>query len=461
MVQLHKNALGLVNSVVMGVAGTAPSFSISVTMAALIGATGVMAPATLLYCGLTMMGIAMAYMFLNKLEANAGAAYAWVTFVFNGTLGFLAGWTLMVSSSLFMISATLPAARATLLLVAPQYAEEGWILALLAIAWLVVVTSIVLRGIVLSGLFQLIMTTTEVIVVFAIVVTTFYRYGLNGVHSIGINHFLLTSFTWSSFISGALIALFLFWGWDVSINLSEETSHSKESPGLGVVFSMFVNVLVFVSFAIVALLVLNDEEIQSSSTNILLSVAEHLFPKPFSYLAVIALMFSTIGTIQTSTLQFTRTLYAKARSGTMPSYFADVHPRWKTPYWATYLILCLGVCFLLMTLFSDSVHHMMLDSVDAIGVQAAFYYGLAALACVWHFRGAWRHSFKVFLLAGLWPFLSTLILWGISFVALMQLNATATTFAIGGIVSGFVPLLMMQKREKSKEQLTSHPLGLL
>lgn len=461
MLHLHKNALGLINSIVMGIAGTAPSFSISATMAALIGVSGVMAPATLLYCGLTMMGIVMAYVFLNKLEANAGAAYAWVTMVFNGTLGFLAGWTLMVSSSLFMISATLPAARATLLLVAPQYAEEGWILALLAITWLVIVTSIVLRGIVLSGLLQLIMTTTEVIVIFVIVVTTFYRYGLSGVHLIGINHFLLTSFTWSSFISGALIALFLFWGWDVAVNLNEETTDKQKSPGLGAAFSMSVNVLVFVSFAIVALLVLDDREIEESSTNILLSVAEHLFPKPFSYLAVIALMFSTIGTIQTSTLQFTRTLYAKARSGTMPPCFAVVHPRWKTPYWATYLILCLGICFLLMILFFENVHDMMLDSVDAIGVQAAFYYGLAALACVWHFRGTWRHSFKMFLLAGLWPFLSTLILWGISFVALMQLNATATTFAIGGIVSGFVPLLMMQKREKSKEQLTSQPVGLL
>ena len=64
--QLHKDALGLGESVVMGVAGTAPAFSVSATTATLIAVVGVLSAASLLYCGLIMFGITLAFMHLNR-----------------------------------------------------------------------------------------------------------------------------------------------------------------------------------------------------------------------------------------------------------------------------------------------------------------------------------------------------------------------------------------------------------
>ena len=68
---LEHDALGLAQSTVMGVAGTAPSYSIAATTATLIGAVGVLAPASLLYCGLIMFGITFAYMHLNRTRSVA------------------------------------------------------------------------------------------------------------------------------------------------------------------------------------------------------------------------------------------------------------------------------------------------------------------------------------------------------------------------------------------------------
>jgi hypothetical protein len=54
--RLRADALGFAESVVMGVAGTGPAYSVAASTAALVGAVGVHAPASLLYCGLIMFG---------------------------------------------------------------------------------------------------------------------------------------------------------------------------------------------------------------------------------------------------------------------------------------------------------------------------------------------------------------------------------------------------------------------
>ena len=108
--RLAENSLGLAESVVMGVAGTAPAFSAAATTATLIAAVGVLSPASLLYCGLIMFGVTLAFRQLNRVDPNAGASYAWVDKAFGPVLGFLAGWSLLVATALFMVSGTVPAA---------------------------------------------------------------------------------------------------------------------------------------------------------------------------------------------------------------------------------------------------------------------------------------------------------------------------------------------------------------
>src|SRR5580704_5998664 len=121
---LRADALGFAESVVMGIAGAGPAYSVAASTATLVGAVGVYAPASLLYCGLIMFGIVFAFRHLNHVAVNSGASYAWVTKVFSPTLGFFAGWTVLVSSVVFMVSGTLPAASATLKLLAPDLVDN-------------------------------------------------------------------------------------------------------------------------------------------------------------------------------------------------------------------------------------------------------------------------------------------------------------------------------------------------
>ena len=110
---LAGNALGAFESAIMGIAGTAPAFSVAVTTATIVAAVGVLSVASIFYCGLIMFGIMLAFIHLRKIAPHAGAAYAWVGHVFGKNWGFFAGWGLLVASVFFMVSATIPAATST------------------------------------------------------------------------------------------------------------------------------------------------------------------------------------------------------------------------------------------------------------------------------------------------------------------------------------------------------------
>jgi amino acid transporter len=116
---LRQGALGLLDTVVMAVAGSAPAYSITASTAALAAAVGIAGPAALSVAFLPMIGITVAFSYLNRWRSEAGAAYAWVGRAIHPALGFLAGWALLSLSTIFNVVAALPAVEATLELVRP------------------------------------------------------------------------------------------------------------------------------------------------------------------------------------------------------------------------------------------------------------------------------------------------------------------------------------------------------
>src|SRR3974377_2072446 len=105
-----------------------------------------------------MFGVTLAFRQLNRVEPNAGASYAWVDKAFGPVLGFLAGWSLLVASALFMVSGTVPAATATLEIIAPRLTGNPTTVTLVAAGWLLAVSAVVVKGIKPAGSMQLRLT---------------------------------------------------------------------------------------------------------------------------------------------------------------------------------------------------------------------------------------------------------------------------------------------------------------
>ena len=443
--KLAANSLGIGESIIMGVAGSAPAFSASVATGALVTAVGTLAPASNLYCGIIMFGITLAFIHLNKVMANAGASYAWVSMIFGRHWGFFTGWALLVASALFMVSGTIPAATATLLLVAPDLANSPAWVTFFAALWLSAISFVALKGIKPASNLQILMTGIEVLILVAIIIGGIIQCANLPAHAFSFSWLSLTGFTPSSFATGALTAIFLYWGWDVTLNLNEETKNTKHVPGWGAFWSVLIIILLFVSFSIVSLLVLSDEEIQNSGTNIIFAIADKIFPRPWSYLAVLSVMLSTAGTLETTILQFTRTLFAKGRDGVLNPRYGKLHKSWKTPWVATLVIWMFGMILLFASSYFSSVSMIIKDSVNAIGFQVAFYYSLTGFACAWYYRLIWKNISELLVFI-IWPTMSSLFLIFIACFSIPTFDAVTNVVGIGGILLGFIPFILNYRR---------------
>lgn len=452
--ELAKESLGAFESAIMGIAGTAPAFSVAVTTATIVASVGVLSVGSILYCGLIMFGIMLAFFHLSKITPHAGAAYAWVGHVFGRTWGFFTGWGLLVASIFFMVSATIPAATSTLVLVAPDLVESTiWVTGVAAI-WLTLVTLVVTKGIKHASYAQLILTGIETIVVFALIIAAFIQYGGQPAHTPSIIWFSPFSFTPQLFATGALTAIFFYWGWDVTMNLSEESKAGQtgesHSASRGAFWAMVNLILFFIIMMIVVLIVLNDAEIAEANTNVLYAIANKLFPAPWNYLAVLSTILSTIGTIETQILQFSRSMFAMARDEMLHPRYARIHADWQTPWVATFVIWFLGVALLFCSSYMPSVKKILESSILAIGFQICFYMSLAGFACAWHYRQQLRDGLVNAVSYVLWPLLAAAFMVFIALYSIPTFDNITNILGVGGILVGFIPLILGSLRRTNR-----------
>ncbi|MFF7179986.1 amino acid permease [Streptomyces sp. NPDC008121] len=442
---LQPNVLGTFDTIVMAVAGSAPAYSLAATTAVLFGAVGLAGPAALLYCALPMLGIVLAYARLGRIDVNAGAGYSWVGRTLHPFLGFLSGWALVVSTTVFMVAGSLPAGALTLSLFDPALAENTPLAAAVGAGWFLVMLLVVLGGARLTVRAQLLMSGIELLVLVGFVLAALAHRGHATAFDwswLGFGHFDGAS----GFASGALIAAFYFWGWDVTSNLSEETRDSRRTAGLAALVGVAVVFLLFEACTISVNVLLSAGQIEAAGANVLAVLGQEIWPGVGGKLLVVAVLLSTVATLETTLIQVTRSLFAMGRDRTMPAALGTVHRRWNTPWVA---IAAVGAAALLMfgaAAAAGSVSRILRDGVAAIGLLIAFYYGLAGIAAVVAYKSVLLSSVRHFLLGGVWPLAgSAFMLW--TFVeSLGELSTTALTLGLGGLLTGLVPMVVYWRK---------------
>ena len=103
--QLKAGSVRFFDAVVIGLASTAPAYS----LAAVIGSTaliaGVKVPAVLWVAFVPMFLIASAFFSLNKVDSDCGTTFAWVTRAIGPWPGWIAGWAVTLTGVLVVACA--------------------------------------------------------------------------------------------------------------------------------------------------------------------------------------------------------------------------------------------------------------------------------------------------------------------------------------------------------------------
>jgi amino acid transporter len=442
---LRPNVLGTFDTVVMAVAGSAPAYSIAATTSVLVATVGLAGPAALLYCAIPMLGIVLAFGRLGRIDVNAGAGYSWVGRTLHPFLGFLSGWALVVSTTIFMVAGSLPAGAMTLALFDPDLADDRFLATAVGAAWFLAMLLVVLGGARLTVRAQLLLTGTELAILLFFVGAAVLHEGA------------ATAFDWSwfgfshfdgpaGFASGALIATFYYWGWDVTSNLSEETRNSRRTAGLAALVGVGIVFLLFEAFTIAVNVVLTSGEIQAAGANVPAVLGAAIWPGVGGKLLVLAVLLSTVATLETTLIQVTRSLFAMGRDRTMPAALGLVHHRWNTPWAAVTVVGVVALAMFVASTALGSVADVVAAAVAAIGLQIAFYYGLAGIAAVVAYRRMLLVSVREFVLGGVWPLLGALFMLWIFFESLGELSGASIAIGLGGLASGLVPMVLYWRR---------------
>ncbi len=445
---LAGGTLSLVDSVIMGIAGVAPGYTIAASTATLVAAVGLGSPAALLACGVAMFGIVFTFHFLGNRDADAGASYTWVGETLHPLLGYLAGWSLVAASVVFMVAGTIPAGALAVGVVSTRLADNIYLVGGVGMVVFVLMTVAVGAGVQLTARVQVFLSSIELAILVLFCVLMF-------AHSPRVHSF---SWSWfgpgafhgvSGFFAGALVAAFYYWGWDVTANLSEETKQRSRNPGLGGIIGVVTVFLLFEAYAVGVNLVMTSGAIHHHSADVLGVLGEILWPGLGGKLIVLAVILSTVATLETTIVQVTRTLFAMGRAGSLPKSLGVADRVRRTPLKATIVVGVVPLLLFVAAAFIGSVSEVLADAINAVGLQICIYYSLAGFSCVVAYRHEILHSWRLAVFAGLWPLLGAIFMVAILIVSIPTLNATTLSVGFGALGIGAIPLAVTRLRARA------------
>jgi amino acid transporter len=127
---------------------------------------------------------------------------------------------------------------------------------------------------------------------------------------------------------------------------------------------------------------------------------------------LLMVLSSAAASTQTTILPTARTTLSMAVYKSIPSVFARIHRRFLTPTWST-VVMGLVSIVLYVAMNYISAGTVISDSVTALGVLIAFYYGLTGLACFWYYRRTLTESTRHLFMRGILPLAGWAIMWAI------------------------------------------------
>jgi amino acid transporter len=413
---LRRDAIGFVDGLIIGIASTAPAYSLAAVLAIVVVGVGVQAPAVLLFSFVPMFLIATSFLYMNRADPDCGTTFSWVTRAMGPQFGWIAGWAVCTTGIIVIGSLADVAAYYFFDLVGiDSLRDSKAAVTITAIAIIAVMTLICVLGTELSARVQRVMISAQVIalLVFAVVAIVKVAAGDAPEGSIDPALSWFSPFAVDSadaLVLGLLTGVFIYWGWESAVNLNEETEHSTSAPGLAGVVSTVVLLVTYVSVttAVVAFAGLERVAEFEDDAGIFGAIADDVLGTGLSWIVVLAIVTSALASTQTTILPASRTSLSMARQGAFPEVLGRVHPRFATPHVST---IAIGVIAALWYGVLNSVsQNFLFDSLTALSLMIAFYYALNGFSCAIYYRHELTRSAKNFFLIGVGPVVGALIL---------------------------------------------------
>ncbi|MFK0224785.1 APC family permease [Streptomyces sp. NPDC090303] len=407
-VGLRANAIGFVDALVIGLNATSPAYSLAAVIGPVVALVGIYAPGVMVASFVPMLFIASAFYYLNKVDQDCGTTFSWVTRAMGPWAGWLGGWAITMTGVLVVGSLADVAVSFALL----AFGLDGWVdntfvRQLLTVLLILVMTAVCVIGTELSAHVQNVLILAQVACLLIFVGVALYSVydGTSQYDSVEPALSWLNPFGagGAALTGGLLLGVFIYWGWESAVNLTEEVEDSATAPGKAGLWSTVILLVTYVSvgFAVVAyagpaFLAENADE------------AEFVFAKlatdvlgGWDWVLLLAVSTSAIASTQTTIIPASRTALSMARRRALPSTYGHISPRFRTPDVSTWWVAGIAIVWYLVV--SQISSNALFDSLTALSLLIAFYYALTGVACAVYYRRHLFASVHNFLFIGLGP----------------------------------------------------------
>lgn len=414
---LKANAIGFVDALVIGLNSTSPAYSLAAAIGPLVALVGVYAPGVMLASFVPMLLIASAFYYLNRVDQDCGTTFSWVTRAMGPWAGWLGGWAITMTGVLVVGSLADVAVTFALL----AFGLDGWVdddsvRETLTVLLILVMTAVCVIGTEVSAKVQntLILAQVACLLVFAVV----------AIHRVYADTGSLgpvdPAFGWldpfgaggAELTAGLLLGVFIYWGWESAVNLTEEVENSATAPGRAAVWSTVILLVTYVSvaYAVVAYAgpVYLAENAEEEEFVFALLADEAM--GAWDWVVLLAVSTSGLASTQTTIIPASRTALSMARRHALPARFGHIHARFRTPDVSTWWVAAIAIAwYVVVRRISENA---LFDSLTALSLLISFYYALTGAACAVYHRRHLTESPHHFLLIGLGPLVGAgLLVW--------------------------------------------------
>jgi amino acid transporter len=415
--QLKKGAIGYISNIVIGVASTAPAYSLAATVGffVLINGVGLHSPAIVIVSFFPLFFIATAYNAMNKVDPDCGTTFSWVTRAIGSGWGFVIGWTVIFSDIVVNANqAQIAGSYGFQLFGLNGAANSKWDVIILGVVFIMLLTWICYRGIELSARTQQLLLGFEmtILVIFSVVALIKAYTGSNPASShISLEWFNPFGMSFGALVDGLLLGVFLYWGWDTGVSVNEESQNSDSGPGKSAIVSTFVLIGIYLLVTVAAQAYAGTKYLAANPNDIFAGGLSRGVLGSLHVLLTISVLTSATAATQTTILPAARSALSMGRRGALPSRFAEIHPKNLIPGTATLWAGVLSIIwYVLISILSSNV---LGDCVAGLGFMVCIYYGFTGFACAIYYRRELTKSARNFIGLGLIPVLGGAILMGI------------------------------------------------
>ncbi|MFV0433718.1 MAG: APC family permease [Leucobacter sp.] len=415
---LNSGTLGVVGSTIIGLASTAPLYSLAATLGYVIVAIGAQAPLVFVVACIPMVFAAFAYQELNREMPDCGTTFVWGAKAFGPVIGWIGGWAVAVSAVMVLANVgEISGKYLWLLLGNEDFANNRVIVVATAVVFMAIMTFVSTIGVQMGERLQMVLMTIQLVamVLFAVLALVNANNGsYEGSVAFDWQWFNPAQLgSWSGFMEAVLLALFIYWGWDTCLALNEETKNPRKTPGRAALSTIVVLIILYVGVSVAAMMFAGFGDTGFGLTNEanlddVFSVLGGALFGPWGWFLILGVMLSAASSTQTTILPTARGTLSMAVYKALPAKFAELHPKFKTPWFSTTLMGVTAIIYYVaMSIISEDV---LADSLTSMGLAIALYYAITSFACVWYFKDTLRDSARNLWMRGILPLLGGLML---------------------------------------------------